>query len=171
MAIELTDLSKTDVVAKQKLYAANEITRIDAVNANNAELESKCVATEGNQTIAGVKTFSSSPVVPAPTTDLQASTKKYADDAIATAVAAAADPTYTGGESHTFGGGLIIKSGEASNGAVSFGTAFPNGVISITATKITTTTNVMAQVSSVTVAGFTITSNGGQSNYWTAIGY
>ena len=34
----------------------------------------------GDQTIAGVKTFSSSPVVPAPTTDLQAATKKYVDD-------------------------------------------------------------------------------------------
>jgi hypothetical protein len=34
----------------------------------------------GNETIAGVKTFSSSPIVPAPTTDLQASTKKYVDD-------------------------------------------------------------------------------------------
>ena len=32
------------------------------------------------QTIAGVKTFSSSPIVPAPTTDLQAATKKYVDD-------------------------------------------------------------------------------------------
>lgn len=38
------------------------------------------VATTGAETIAGVKTFSSSPVVPAPTTDLQAATKKYADD-------------------------------------------------------------------------------------------
>jgi hypothetical protein len=37
------------------------------------------VATTGNETIAGVKTFSSSPVVPAPTTDLQAATKKYVD--------------------------------------------------------------------------------------------
>lgn len=34
----------------------------------------------GNQTIAGVKTFSSSPIVPTPTTDMQASTKKYVDD-------------------------------------------------------------------------------------------
>lgn len=34
----------------------------------------------GNQTVAGIKTFSSSPVVPAPTTDLQAATKKYVDD-------------------------------------------------------------------------------------------
>lgn len=35
-----------------------------------------------SQTVAGVKTFSSSPIVPAPTTDLQAATKKYVDDAV-----------------------------------------------------------------------------------------
>lgn len=34
----------------------------------------------GAQTVAGVKTFSSSPLIPAPTTDLQAATKKYVDD-------------------------------------------------------------------------------------------
>ena len=38
------------------------------------------VATTGDETIAGVKTFTSSPVVPTPTTDLQAATKKYVDD-------------------------------------------------------------------------------------------
>lgn len=32
------------------------------------------------QTIAGIKTFSSSPIVPTPTTDMQTSTKKYVDD-------------------------------------------------------------------------------------------
>lgn len=40
------------------------------------------VATTGNETIAGVKTFSSSPIVPTPTTDYQSATKKYVDDAI-----------------------------------------------------------------------------------------
>jgi len=34
----------------------------------------------GNETIAGIKTFSSSPIVPEPITDFQVSTKKYADD-------------------------------------------------------------------------------------------
>ena len=34
------------------------------------------------QEIAGVKTFSSSPIVPEPTTDLQATTKKYVDDSV-----------------------------------------------------------------------------------------
>ena len=42
--------------------------------------DSAVVKLTGNQTVAGVKTFSSSPVVPAPTTDLQAATKKYVDD-------------------------------------------------------------------------------------------
>lgn len=37
----------------------------------------------GNQTVAGVKTFSSSPVVPAPTADGQAANKQYVDTAIA----------------------------------------------------------------------------------------
>lgn len=47
---------------------------------NNA-LNSK-VGTSGNETIAGVKTFSSSPIVPAPTTNMQAATKKYVDDSV-----------------------------------------------------------------------------------------
>lgn len=38
------------------------------------------VGTTGDETIAGVKTFSSSPVVPTPTTDMQVATKKYVDD-------------------------------------------------------------------------------------------
>lgn len=42
----------------------------------------KAVTLTGAQTVAGVKTFSSSPVVPTPTTDMQASTKKYVDDNI-----------------------------------------------------------------------------------------
>lgn len=55
------------------------------------------VATTGNETIAGIKTFSSSPLVPTPTTDMQAATKKYIDDI---AIAAVPDPL----EGHTFGG-------------------------------------------------------------------
>jgi hypothetical protein len=34
----------------------------------------------GNETIAGIKTFGSSPIIPTPTTEYQASTKKYVDD-------------------------------------------------------------------------------------------
>lgn len=38
------------------------------------------VALTGNETIGGIKTFSSSPIVPTPTTDFQTATKKYVDD-------------------------------------------------------------------------------------------
>lgn len=38
--------------------------------------------TDAAQSIAGIKTFSSSPIIPTPTTDMQASTKKYVDDNI-----------------------------------------------------------------------------------------
>lgn len=41
---------------------------------------SRFVKLTGDETIAGIKTFSSSPIVPAPTTDMQAATKKYVDD-------------------------------------------------------------------------------------------
>lgn len=40
------------------------------------------VQTTGAQSIAGVKTFTDSPVVPTPTTDMQAATKLYVDSAI-----------------------------------------------------------------------------------------
>jgi len=48
------------------------------------------VALTGNQTVAGVKTFSSFPVTPsaAPTTDYQAANKKYVDDQISGATGA-----------------------------------------------------------------------------------
>ncbi len=38
------------------------------------------VSNTGDETISGVKTFNSSPIIPTPTTDYQPSTKKYVDD-------------------------------------------------------------------------------------------
>ena len=49
--------------------------------ANITVSDSTAVKLTGNQTIAGVKTFSSSPVVPTPTTDTQAVNKAYVDSA------------------------------------------------------------------------------------------
>jgi len=43
-------------------------------------LDNKNIKDNGNQTINGIKTFISSPIVPTPTTDMQSSTKKYVDD-------------------------------------------------------------------------------------------
>ena len=43
------------------------------------ELQTDKVSLAGDETVAGVKTFSSSPIIPTPTTDYQAATKKYID--------------------------------------------------------------------------------------------
>lgn len=61
-------------------------TKVDGIEASADVTDATNVAAAGavmntgNETIAGVKTFSSSPIVPAPTTNLQAATKKYVDD-------------------------------------------------------------------------------------------
>ena len=46
-----------------------------------SSLDLQFVKLTGNQTIAGVKTFSSSPIVPAPTSDTQVANKAYVDSA------------------------------------------------------------------------------------------
>ena len=56
-----------------------KLSNLSGTNTGDQDL-SGYVETTGNETIAGVKTFSSSPVVPTPTTDMQAATKKYVDD-------------------------------------------------------------------------------------------
>ena len=61
---------KTSTDHDGRYYTEDEIDTLDGAN----------VKKTGNQTVAGVKTFSSSPIVPTPTTDMQASTKKYVDD-------------------------------------------------------------------------------------------
>lgn len=52
----------------------------DTLTAEIDTLDSANVKKTGIQTIDGVKTFGSSPIIPTPTTNMQASTKKYVDD-------------------------------------------------------------------------------------------
>jgi len=64
---------------------ANALRKITFANfwiAIKAKTDLIYVALIGDQTVAGIKTFSASPIVPTPTTDMQASTKKYVDDNI-----------------------------------------------------------------------------------------
>ena len=67
-----------------KLAKASNLSDLTDAAAARTNLDvvptASVVQTAGDQTVAGVKTFSSSPIVPAPTTDLQAATKKYVDD-------------------------------------------------------------------------------------------
>lgn len=84
MSVSTLTLVTTDIVATQTIYAANELARFDAIEDWATDVKSICgtsLQTTGNQTVSsGVKTFSVSPIVPTPTTDYQASTKKYVDD-------------------------------------------------------------------------------------------
>lgn len=59
----------------------------------------------GNETVAGVKTFSSSPVVPTPTTAQQASNKSYVDSKFVTI---STSQTITGGKTFADGGTLEV---------------------------------------------------------------
>ena len=63
--------------------AADSDTKIPSQKATKTYVDTQdalLVSKEGDQTINGEKTFSESPIVPEPTTDFQAATKKYADD-------------------------------------------------------------------------------------------
>ncbi len=62
-----------------KFKIGDGTTAWTSLNYSSADLSTAVLLT-GDQTIAGVKTFSSSPVVPTPTTDYQSATKKYVDD-------------------------------------------------------------------------------------------
>lgn len=57
-------------------------TKVPVVAAVEGELNKK-VSLSGNEAVAGVKTFSSSPIVPSPTAAQQAASKKYVDDSVA----------------------------------------------------------------------------------------
>lgn len=76
-------------------FMANVIQAVDAAEARSdigAAADTAVVKLTGDQTIAGVKTFSSSPVIPAATTSTQATNKGQMDTAISTVVSAAVAP-------------------------------------------------------------------------------
>src|SRR5687767_11024016 len=54
-----------------------------AVTAAGAAADSTVVHNTGDETVAGIKTFSSSPIVPTPTTATQAANKTYVDGLVA----------------------------------------------------------------------------------------
>jgi hypothetical protein len=58
----------------------NETYLNEVLTAELDALDTENVKKTGDQTIEGIKTFTSSPIVPAPTTDMQSATKKYVDN-------------------------------------------------------------------------------------------
>jgi hypothetical protein len=82
-----TALASGDITSGQVVLVEYDGTRFQVVSQVD-----DAVRRTGDQTVAGVKTFSSSPIVPAPTTDDQAANKDYADTVAATLVNAAVAP-------------------------------------------------------------------------------
>lgn len=86
------DLGNVENIALSTWAGSSNITTVGTLNnltvtntisgsvSGNAGTVTNGVYTSGDQTVAGVKTFSSSPIVPTPTTDMQVATKKYVDD-------------------------------------------------------------------------------------------
>ena len=84
--ISYTDAAAVALNTAKISFDATSSTKLGTIEENADVTDATNVAAAGgvlntgNETIAGVKTFSSSPIVPAPTTDLQTATKKYVDD-------------------------------------------------------------------------------------------
>lgn len=82
--------------------------------------------------------------------------------------------SYTGGESVTLPNGLIMKFGDKSgaDGSVTYGTAFPNAVISVCVSpRDTSARSTVPTITASTVSGFTVdTSSSNDSIYYQAIG-
>jgi hypothetical protein len=73
----LSFTENAQVTANIKQHAIGETV---IISNDDHYLYSQYVNVDDAQTISGIKTFSASPIVPTPTTDMQAATKKYADD-------------------------------------------------------------------------------------------
>lgn len=98
---------------------------------------SKVVEVTGDQTIEGVKTFSSSPVVPTPTTGTQAANMAYADLKVALTEFIGSNQSLTTNGYQKLPGGLIIQWGTLTGNSgvwqvVTYPIAFPNNVFAIT---------------------------------------
>jgi len=86
--------------------SANSDSKIATQKAGKTYADTK-VSKSGNETVAGVKNFSSSPIVPTPTTDYQAAPKKYVDDITANLAGA----TFTNYQIFTSSGTFTKPSG------------------------------------------------------------
>lgn len=132
-------------------------------------------AVAGTLNVTGIATLGAASLLKtsaAPTTNPMIVNKKYVDDQDT-----ADHPAYSGGESHTDGSGLVIKTGSvvdaATSGTVTFGSAFGTACVSVIATvNSTATTYRQYNVSGITAAGFDWKIETSQTGFcWIAIGH
>lgn len=127
--------------------AANSDTKVPSQKAIKTYVDTNYVAMTGNQTIAGIKTFSSFPVSPssAPTADYEMANKKYVDD---TAFAGVPDATES-----TPGKAELATQAETDDGT--------DDERIVTPKKLATTTNIPAGVA--TALGGKVSTTGNET--------
>ena len=121
-----------------------------ALNAKAAD--SAVVHNTGAETVAGVKTFSSSPIVPTPTTNTQAANKSYVDG-----VAGAGAP-----DASTSSKGIVQLAGDLAGTATSVTVAKVNGV-TVTGTP---STGQVLKATSASAATWQADATGGGGSSW-----
>jgi hypothetical protein len=160
----------------------------------NVDDNDGAVVKTGAQTAAGVKTFSDQASFTSGLTSAAALVSTLATGTAPLTIASTTKVTnlnadkvdgydvsaYAGEESYTFPGGLIIKGGTANSTSdneetFTFGTAFPNAVLSISITRKEAGATSILGLSSFTTASFKLNRNdtidGTVPFYWIAIGY
>jgi len=115
--------------------------------------DSAVVHSTGNETVAGIKTFSSSPIVPTPTTSTQAANKSYVDSA---AGAAPADATTTSK-------GIVQLAGDLAGTAAAPSVAKVNGI----AVSGTPSTGQVLTATSASAASWQAATGGGSGYTFT----
>lgn len=121
------NLTQTEINAKALQVAAQAVDG----GYSQTYINTNFVGVNNAQTIAGIKTFSSSPIVPTPTTGTQAANKNYADLKVALASFIGTNQNLAAAGYQKLPGGLIVQWGvapDSDNTLVtgSFPIAFPN---------------------------------------------
>lgn len=175
------DAQNRDAIATKlnaSAVSAFGLTLVDDADAAAARATLGAVGLAGNETVAGVKTFSSSPVVPAATTSGQAVNKGQLDLMVALAQFTGSNQQLAASGFQKFPGGLIVQWGNASvvfdSYSITFPTAFPNACWQCIG-GYRDIDSVMGQLGSTSLTTTGASGNaygtGTQTLYWIAIGY
>jgi len=169
------DVADSDAVLDEDNMSSNDAARLATQQSIKTYADTK-LAKDGSVaftgTGAGFKDEDDLSSNSATAAASQQSIKAY----VATQIAAIQDPTYSGGESHTFDGGLILKMGyqtfSGATATVTFSAAFPNDVITAFPAGYHPTNEGTCILSALSTTGLTARTNGSLAGvYWAAIGY